>query len=74
MGVHILLAKNSGMDVWWYRGPYHHHVSSERVGQVGNGGVAVSIRRLALGAVSWLVAPVNKNKRLTQKENGEGMC
>ncbi len=71
MGVHILLAKqcrsrfisigNSGMDVWWDRGSYHHHVSSERVGQVSYRGVAISIRGLALRAVSWLVAPVSKN-------------
>ena len=49
------------MDVWWDRWSYHHHVSSERVGQVSYGGVAVSIRGLAFGAVSWLVAPVSKN-------------
>lgn len=52
-----------GVDVWWDRWSYHHHVSSERVGQVSYGGVAVSIRGLALGAVSWLVAPVSKNIR-----------
>lgn len=44
------------------RRSYHHHVSSERIGQVSDGGVAVSIRRLALGAVSWLVTPVNQNR------------
>lgn len=40
---------------------HHHHVSSERVGQVGDGGFAVSIRGLALGTVSWLAAPVSRN-------------
>lgn len=49
------------MDVWCDRESYHDHVSSERVGQICNRGVTVSIRGLALGAVSWLVAPVSKN-------------
>ena len=40
---------------------YHHHVSSERVCQVSNRGVAIGIRGLAFWAVSWLVAPVSKN-------------
>lgn len=48
--------------VWWDKAPYHHHISSERVGQVSYGGVAVSIRGLALRAVSWLVAPVSKKR------------
>ena len=39
-------------------GSYHHHVSSERVGQVGDGGTPVRIRRVALGAVHGLVASV----------------
>lgn len=49
------------MNVWWDRKSYHDHVSSERVGQICYGGVTISIRGLALGAVSWLVAPVSKN-------------
>lgn len=62
------------MNTRCYRGPYHHHVSSERVSQVSYGGVAVSIRRLALWAISWLVAPVNKNQMFTQKEYDGDVC
>lgn len=54
----------------WDRGPYHHHISGERVGQVSHGGVAISIRGLSLGAVSRFVAPVNKTQMMTWKENG----
>lgn len=57
------------MAVRWNRGSYHHHVPSEGVGQVSNGGVSVSIRGLALGAVSWLVASESKIQRVTQREN-----
>lgn len=47
--------------MWWDSSFYHHHVSSEGVGQVSYGGAAVGIRGLALGTVSWLVAPVSRN-------------
>lgn len=47
---------------------YHHHVSSERVGQVCDGGVAVSVGRLTLGTVGRLVASAEaKKKRKTNK-------
>lgn len=42
---------------------YHHHVSSERVGQVCDGGVAVSVRRLTLGTVGRLVASEEAKKK-----------
>ena len=57
----IVRKDNSRMDVQWDTGSYHHHVSSERVCQVSDRGVAISIRGLALGAVSWLAAPASKN-------------
>lgn len=42
---------------------YHHHVSSERVGQVCDGGVAVSVGRLTLGTVGRLVASAEAKKK-----------
>lgn len=42
---------------------YHHHVSGERVGQVCDGGVAVSVGRLTFGTVGRLVASAEAKKK-----------
>lgn len=48
---------------------YHHHVSSERVGQVCDGGVAVSVGRLTLGTVGRLVASAEAKKKKERRIN-----
>lgn len=52
---------DSWTAVCWDRASYHHHVSSERIGQVSYSGLTVSIRGLALRAVSWFVSPGRKS-------------
>lgn len=61
--------KGGGVEV-----SYHHHVPSERVGQVRHRGVSVGIGGMTLGAVPWLVAPVDKESRVTKRKAREGVC
>ena len=61
-----------GGDVQW--ASYHHHVSGERVRQVCDGGAAIGVRGVALGAVTWLIAPAgNRESRLIQKRKPESL-
>lgn len=65
--VRPIISQTAGW-IWSGTLSYHHHVSSERVGQVSYRGVAVSIRRLALGAVGWLVASAKKSSGWQQEK------